>query len=67
MSKLAAQALSVTYQNQRTQQQGAEEPQATHIERLVTTYVTFCATMWADQPWLIPWYQLEWHLAASPW
>ena len=45
----------------------AHEPYATRVDRLLAQYVAFCQTTWATKPWLIPWYQLAWHLAASPW
>lgn len=52
---------------------GSFDPGAAHeayphrVERLVNQYVAFCQAKWANEPWLIPWNQLAWHLEAPSW
>jgi len=41
-------------------------PHAERVERLVAQYVALLSGMWAETPWLVPWYQMERHLAHAP-
>lgn len=36
------------------------------VERLVQEYVALLSRMCSETPWLVPWYQMERHLAYSP-
>ena len=38
-------------------------PQGVRVERLVSQYVARLSKMWSEAPWLVPWYQMERHLA----
>ncbi len=41
-------------------------PHTERVERLVTQYVAQLSQLWAETPWLVPWYQMERHLAYPP-
>lgn len=38
-------------------------PHTERVERLVSQYVALLSQMWRERPWMVPWYQMERHLA----
>ncbi len=40
-----------------------QQAYAARVERLVLQYVDGLRQMWAETPWLVPWYQMKQHLA----
>lgn len=36
------------------------------VERLVSQYVALLRSIWAERPWMVPWYQMERHMAYPP-
>ena len=41
-------------------------PYADRVEALIQHYVTQLERIWCEMPWLVPWYQMERHLAYPP-